>query len=128
MGIRMVRADAAEDVSGFIGGFVPRLACDYCGLLLDDAEDGLVVWAMDGGLLGRSLAAEAAYIAHRGACAQALTQRTESAGQATMWGDLWELPIHLANNSTPEARRTGARPLVQPTPAHPHHADLPSEG
>jgi hypothetical protein len=60
MGIRMVRADAAEDVSGFIGGFVPRLACVDCGILLADAEDGLLVWPMDKGLVDPSPAAEAA--------------------------------------------------------------------
>jgi hypothetical protein len=128
MGIRMVRADTAADVSAFIGGFVPRLACDYCGVLLEDAEDGLVVWPMDKGLVDPSPVAVAAYIAHRGVCAEALRLRSESAGQTTMWDDLWALPIHLANNSTPGARRGGAGPLVRPTPAHPHHADLPQEG
>lgn len=117
MTIRMVYEETLESAFG-MGGYVPRVACDACGQLIEDSIEGLVLWVVTN---EDSNVIQPVFHVHRGACDDRLRKKLEVGNGHTYWEGLLEHTLHVVQNSAAAGRGPAGVPLVELTRAHPLH-------
>jgi hypothetical protein len=117
MAIRMEYDHTLESSLG-TGGYVPRVACDSCGQLIDDPIEGLVLWVVTDVV---DVAIQPVFHVHRGACDDRLRKKLEAGTGHTYWEGLLEHTLHVVENIAPAGRGPNGVRLVELTPAHPLH-------
>lgn len=117
MTIRMVYDCTIESALG-TGGYVPRVACDACGRVIEDPIEGLVLWVVTS---ADDEVIQPVFHAHRGACDDRLKKKLEVGEGVTYWEGLLEHTLHIVQNIAAAGRGPDGVPLIELTAAHPLH-------